>query len=131
MAVVAGVAVILLGLFLPRWQSEYQLPSERAQETATALNLGVTYLAVTPRSSAYYNLGVNSGALVTEVAVDSLAERAGIKAGDVILSFNGVGLEEGITLLGMMRACPAGNKIALEVWNGKSTEIVELVHPKW
>ncbi len=119
---------ILLGLFLFRWQSEDQSPPGQVQETDTAVNLGITYLPVTPRLSAYYGLEVDSGALVTEVTHDSPADKAGMKVGDVILSFNGARLEEGAPLLGMMMACPAGNRIALEVWRGNSTSIVELVH---
>ena len=120
--------VILLGLFLFRWQSEERSPSERAQETASSVSLGVTYLPLTPRVSAYYDLGVDSGALVTEVTSNSPADKAGVKVGDIILSFNGARLEKGVSLLGMMRACPAGNRIVLEVWRGESTRMVEFVH---
>ena len=66
-ATVAIVAVVLLGLFFFRWQSEERLPSEPEQGTSTAVDLGVTYVPVTPGLSAYYDLGVDSGALVTEV----------------------------------------------------------------
>ncbi len=127
--IAAILVVVLLGLFFFRWQSEERLPSEPEQGTSTAVDLGVTYVPVTPGLSAYYDLGVDSGALVTEVIPDSSADRAGVKVGDVILSFNGATVEEEIPLLGMMMmACPAGGKVVLEVWREKGTEIVELVH---
>lgn len=126
--VTAILIVLLLGLFMFRSESESQAPRERVQETATAVNLGITYLPVTPILAAYCGLEVDSGALVTEVIPHSSADKAGVKVGDVILSFNGTRLEEGAPLLGMMRACPAGNRIALEIWRGKSIRIVEFIH---
>ena len=122
------IILILSGLFIFRWQSEEQSPSEPAQMTEPSLNLGITYLPVAPGLAVYYGLEVGSGALVTEVIPHSSADKAGVKVGDVILSFNGTRLEEEVPLLGMMRACPAGNRIALEIWREKSVSIIELVH---
>lgn len=126
--VAVALVVVLLGLFLFPRQSEDRLPSEPAQETATSIDLGVIYLPVTPGLSAYYELGVDSGVLVTEVISDGLADRAGVQVGDVILSYNGIRLEEGTSLLGMMRACPVGSRVMMEVWRGKNLRTVELVH---
>ncbi|MFH1002825.1 MAG: PDZ domain-containing protein [Chloroflexota bacterium] len=103
-------------------------PPETPPAVSTTLNLGVTYLPVTPRLAAYYHLGVDFGAMVTEVVPFSPADQAGIQVSDVILSFNGTGLEEGSSLLGMMMACPAGSRVTLEVWQGKSQRTIELVH---
>ena len=103
-------------------------PPEEPPAVSTTLNLGITYLPVTPRLAVYYNLGVNSGALVTEVVPNGPADQAGVQVGDVILSFNGARLEEESPLLGMMMACPAGNRIALEVWRDQSPRTIEMVH---
>lgn len=94
---------------------------------AVTVDMGVSYLPVTPGVSDYYGLGVDSGALVTEVAPDSMAARAGV-VGDVILTFNGAEVREESPLLGAMRNCPAGNVIALKVWRGQSRQKVELIH---
>ena len=90
--------------------------------------MGITYLPVTRGLSAYYELGVDYGALVTEVMANSPASSAGVKVGDVILSFNEVRLNQGMSLLGLMRACPNGSRIALEVWDGNGVRAVEFVH---
>ena len=126
--IVAVLVALVLGLFLFPLQSEDWSSSEPALESATAINLGVTYLPVTSRVSAYYDLGVDTGVLITEVVTGSLADRAGVQVGDIILSYNDVRLGEGVPLFGMMRACPAGSRITMEIQRGKSTRIVELVH---
>lgn len=133
--VIAGViatalVVVLLRVFLSTGQEAERPPSKPELETATSINLGVTYLPMTPGVSAYYDLGVDSGALVTEVVSGSPADRAGVQVGDVILSFNGAILEEEASLLGMMMACPAGNRITLEVWREKSRRIIEFIHTR-
>jgi serine protease Do len=50
--------------------------------------LGVTVDSLTDQLAQYFG-ATNGGALVTSVAQDSPAERAGLKAGDVITSING------------------------------------------
>jgi len=47
--------------------------------------LGITGLSLTKEISAYYNLPVEKGVLVTGLASDGPADRAGIIAGDIIL----------------------------------------------
>ncbi len=127
---VAAITLLLLGLgyfFFPR-QIADQSPVESELETATTADLGITYLQLTPGLSDYYGLGVTSGVLVTEVVSGSPADQTGVQVGDVILSYNGVKLEGEARLLGMMMACPAGNRMTLEVWREKDIRTMELLH---
>ncbi len=127
-AVIATALLVLISGFylLPRL-TESRLSTAPSAESAAPVDLGVTYLPITPGLSAYYDLGVDSGALVTEVAPNSPADRAGVRAGDIILSFNGVRVEAEISLLGVMRACPANCDIVLEVCRGKSNRLIQLL----
>ena len=75
--------------------------------------------------SACYDLGLDYGVLVTEVVPGSPMDLASVQAGDVILSYNGAKLDEGGSLLGMMRACRPDDRIAIEVCRNKSCHIVE------
>ena len=118
-AVVTMIVVVAVSLLDQR---------DGALPNAVTVDMGISYLPVTPGVSDYYGLGVDSGALVTEVAPDSVAARAGVVVGDVILTFNGAEVREESPLLGAMRNCPAGNVIALEVWRGQSRQKVELIH---
>lgn len=120
------IIVIVTGLLFSRLQSANSIPKQ-VQENVPAVNLGFVYLPVTQRISAYYELGLDSGALVTEVVKGSLLDRAGIKAGDVITSFNGIKIGEGTPLLGMIRACSPNAEITLEVWSNNSLRLVQII----
>jgi len=61
-----------------------------------------------------------SGALVKEVSPGSPAAKAGIKPGDVIISLNGVPVQDGTSLSGLVRYYPAGTEVEIEyVRDGK------------
>jgi serine protease Do len=51
--------------------------------------LGIGINDVTPDNAKFFNLSTDNGAVVTQVASDSPAGRAGLKVGDVITSING------------------------------------------
>lgn len=64
------------------------------------------------------------GALVRRVEPNSPAEKAGLKAGDVILKMNGVELQNPITYDATYRAVRAGDKVNLRVLReGKSFDL--------
>ena len=125
---IIGIVIIisvLLGFFFLWTQTDVGRP---AQIDEASPGLGITYLTITPAVSVYYRLGVQYGALVTEVIPGSPADLAGVAAGDVILSFNGTKLDEEVPLLGMMMSCPAGDMVRLEVYRVKDILTVELLH---
>ncbi len=76
--------------------------------------LGVRIQAVTEEIAEPLGLRKSGGALVSMVIAESPAEAAGIKAGDVILSFGGKPIDE-------MRRLP---RIVAEMEAGKSAEVV-------
>src|SRR5206468_8641253 len=51
--------------------------------------LGVNFQSVNPRIASYYDLGAKEGALVTRVAPNSPARKAGLQQGDVITAVDG------------------------------------------
>ena len=127
--IVVVIAVVLI-FFLWPGQSESAGPPELAPENEASLGMGITYLPLTPGVAAYYDLEVESGALITEVVSGSPAEGAGIQVGDVILSFNGASLERETPLLGMMMSCPTGNRMTLEVLRENNVQRVRFLHAR-
>jgi 2-alkenal reductase len=63
--------------------------------------LGVNFQTVNPRIASYYDLGANEGALVTRVAPNSPARKAGLQQGDVITAVDGqkIGQQQGLAEL--------------------------------
>ena len=66
---------------------EYRVP-DRVMPLTPRGRLGVSVQSLTPELEEYFG-ATNGGALVSSVAQDSAAAKAGIKAGDVITSING------------------------------------------
>jgi len=90
---------------------EYRLP-ERAFPLPPRGRLGVTVQSLTRDLEDYFGVK-NGGALVASVSPDSAASKAGIKAGDVIVSVNGRSVADADDLI---------NKI--EDVNGEATIVV-------
>ena len=124
----AGVVAVLLGFFLFSGRAEDRVLPQPTAIDKTSAGLGIIYLPVTRGLSEYYSLGVDYGALVTEVIPGSPADRSGIQVGDVIIAFDEATLESKARLLGMMMACPAGNIVTLEVRRGTETKMIEIFH---
>ena len=66
------------------------------------------------------------GALVSTVESGGPAEKAGIKPGDVILSYNGKALDNSNQLPPLVAATKPGSKASVEVWRGGRKETLGL-----
>ncbi|MFN2550220.1 MAG: trypsin-like peptidase domain-containing protein [Myxococcales bacterium] len=71
------------------------------------------------------------GVLVTEVADDGPGKHAGLKPGDVVLSFEGEPLVESYRLRWLTASTPPGSKVKLRVWRtGKELQIPVVLQEK-
>ena len=102
----------------------FSIPIEVAVSTAKQLRetgkverglLGVIVGAVTREMAEALGLDRPVGALVNDVTADGSAERAGIKPGDVILSFNDAPVETWNDLPPLVGANPPGTKAVVTV----------------
>jgi serine protease Do len=73
--------------------------------------LGVSLTPVSDQLASYF--GVQRGVLVSSVDADSPAARAGLKAGDVITSVNGRGVDNASDVLDEVRRADSGASIAI------------------
>ena len=81
--------------------------------------LGVTTNSLTDQLQEYF--GARGGLLVTSVTEDSAASRAGVKAGDVIVSLNGRSVDDPFELRTEMQRMEAGEEFTLEIVRERKT----------
>ena len=90
--------------------------------------LGVAIQDLTPDLAKSFGLKQAKGALVSSVAEDSPADRAGIKQGDVITAYQGKPIEDPATLQREVTRTPVGTKAVMKVIrNGHEQEITVTV----
>jgi serine protease Do len=90
--------------------------------------LGVTIQDVNQSLASSFGLDRARGALVSSVESGSPAEKAGLKAGDVVLELDGAKIERTIDLASRVAAMKPGSRAQLDVWrNGKPQELTVTV----
>jgi serine protease Do len=77
--------------------------------------LGVSLEEVSAEEASRARLAEARGARVTSVTKDSAAEKAGLREGDIVLSYNGEKVWSVSQLRRLVRETPAGRTVALEV----------------
>jgi 2-alkenal reductase len=75
--------------------------------------LGVSFQAVSPDIANAYNLPVQWGAYVTDVAASSPASQAGLQQGDIITSLGGVALDATHDYINVLYNFKPGDQVAL------------------
>jgi len=81
--------------------------------------LGVRIQDVTQEIADVEKLDEPRGALVASVAENSPSEKGGIKAGDIILEFNGVRINQMKELPTIVAKTKVGTKVKVKVWRNK------------
>ena len=108
--------------------SGYAIPSNSAERVINQLIefgetkrgwLGVRIQSVTKEIADVEKLNKPRGALVASVAEDSPSDKAGIKAGDIILEFDGKLINEMKELPKIVAETDVGKKVEVKVWRNK------------
>ena len=113
----------------------FSIPSNSAQQVIKQLIefgetkrgwLGVRIQDVTKEIAEAEELDKPRGALVASVAENSPSEKAGVKAGDIILEFNGEKIQEMKQLPIIVAKTEVGKKVEVKIWRNKK-EIVKTI----
>ena len=88
--------------------------------------LGVRIQDVTKEIAEVEKLDEARGALVASVAENSPSEKAGVKAGDIILEFNGEKIKEMKELPIIVARTEVGKKVKVKIWRNKK-EIIKTI----
>ena len=81
--------------------------------------LGVRIQEVTKEIADLENLDKPEGALVASVSENSPADRGGIKAGDIILEFDGKKIDTMRTLPKLVAQTKVGKRVVLKIWRSQ------------
>ena len=92
--------------------------------------LGVRIQDVTKEIADVENLDEPRGALVASVAENSPSQKAGVKAGDIILEFNGEKIKEMKELPTIVARTEVGKNVKVKIWRNKKEIIktLSLIH---
>jgi serine protease Do len=104
-----------IGFAIPVNLVKNLVPELETKGTVTRGWLGVSVQPVTPDLARSFNLEKEQGALVGDVTAHGPAEKAGIKRGDVIVSYDGKKIQETASLPALVAATPVGKAVAIEV----------------
>jgi serine protease Do len=102
-----------IGFAIPVNMAKNVLPQLKEHGKVTRGWLGVMIQQVTPELAENFGLDRPIGALVGQVMPDSPAEKAGLKAGDVILEYNGKEVSQMSMLPAMVASTGVGEKASL------------------
>jgi serine protease Do len=113
-----------IGFAIPSNMAGHVMTSLRTDGHVRRAQLGVSVQPITSDLAASLNLKSVSGALVSSVAADSPAAHAGLKRGDVILSFNGQPVSDYNALRNRVADAKPGSRATLTVTrDGKQQEL--------
>lgn len=113
----------------------FSIPSNMAKSVMTQLiangrvrrgQLGVGIQNVTSDLASNFNLKDVRGVIITSVSPNSPAEKAGIKQGDVIVSFNGVNLNDGNELRNRVAQTAPNTSAAIGILRNGNAQTVNV-----
>jgi serine protease Do len=88
--------------------------------------LGVAIQNVTPDLAKQFNLAGSTGALISDVVAGGPAEKAGLKAGDVVLEYNGKKVQDSRQLQLAVAETKPGTSVPLEVLRDGNKKTVDV-----
>jgi serine protease Do len=104
-----------LGFAIPINTAKPLIPQLESKGEVTRGYLGASIQTITPELSKALGLKGTEGALVAGVVPGGAAEKAGIKAGDVIVAFDGKKVQSGQALPAMVAATPVGRDVSVTI----------------
>ena len=115
-----------IGFAIPINLAKSLLPELETKGSVTRGWLGVSIQKITPELAQSLDLDDSHGALVADVTNDGPADKAGIKRGDVIVSYDGKKVSESSALPALVAVSPVGKTVPVEIVHKGKTKTVEV-----
>jgi putative serine protease PepD len=110
-----------LGFAIPIDTVRDLLPALSSGSRAAAITLGIGMQDDNGQVASEYGLSVTSGAVVSEVAPASPAERSGVQPYDVVVAFGGHRVDDSAQLIALIAGHKAGEQVATTIVRGTRT----------
>jgi serine protease Do len=88
--------------------------------------LGISVYTVDQSLAAFYNLGLDKGVLITDVASGSPADKAGLRPGDIITAVDGKEQVDDGALMDYINSLKIGQEIKITYYRGNATNTVSV-----
>lgn len=113
-----------IGFAIPINTAKPLIPQLVSKGEVTRGYLGVSIQSISPDLAAALKLKSGKGALVADVVSGGPADKAGIKRGDLIVSFDGKAVQDSHDLPAMVAATPVGNEVTVVIMrDGKERQL--------
>jgi S1-C subfamily serine protease len=86
--------------------------------------LGVSYQMITPRFATVQGLSVQQGAYVAQVVPGGPSDQAGIVAGDIIKSIDGIEIDRNTSFQTLLFAFQPGDTVTVEIIRGEASDVL-------
>jgi len=113
-----------VGFAVPINVAKEILPQLRQRGKVVRGWLGVQIQALTDDMARTYRMKDNRGALISDVTSDSPAEKAGLKADDVVVGVDGKGIEDNSDLSRYIASKSPGTTVSLRVLRGAAEQTI-------
>lgn len=87
---------------------------------------GLEIQAINPGIAKYYGLSKSEGVIITDVAKNSPAQRAGLKIGDIIFEINGTAIKDDESVFELIKDAKAGDILKLKIQRDDKTLVIDL-----
>jgi serine protease Do len=115
-----------IGFAIPIDLVKSLVPQLETTGTITRGWLGVSIQPLTEELARSFGLDKAQGALVADVTPKGPADQAGIKRGDVIVSYNGTKIDESSSLPAVVASTPVGKTVPVEIMRDGSMKTVSV-----
>lgn len=116
-----------IGFAIPVNLAKWVVPQLLEKGAVQRAFLGVGVENLNSDLSQYFNVRVNSGALIAQVYPGSPAAEAGLEPGDVIQSFNGTAVGDAGELTSVVERAPLGRKLPIQIVRDGASRTMSVV----
>ncbi len=115
-----------IGFAIPIDLAEFVIDQLKSDGKVVRGWLGVYVQKVTPEIASSFGLKEDEGALVSDLAPDGPAEKAGIKRGDVVIEFNGKKVKDVSDLTSLAAETTPGTEVDVEIIEDGKTKTIKV-----